>query len=148
MKQDVQNKIVSIDSQIEQLVKLKKQYQSLTNEDNNEKVSDSLWDKINNELADVEPYILKEITSNSDYQKYNVELNGLVQQELLMLVRDKVESRENGKELLKKQLETIKHIKAFATKEQQEEMLLFSKFKEYSKLYPNTTYEEFLTKSK
>ena len=148
MKQDIQNKIISIDSQIEQLVKLKKQYQSLTNEDNNEKVSDSLWDKINNELADVEPYILKEITSNSDYQKYNVELNGLVQQELLMLVRDKVESKENGKELLKKQLETIKHIKTFATKEQQEEMLLFSKFKEYSKLHPNTTYEEFLTKSK
>ena len=80
MKQDVQNKIVSIDSQIEQLVKLKKQYQSLTNEDNNEKVSDSLWDKINNELADVEPYILKEITSNSDYQKYNVELNKEVNQ--------------------------------------------------------------------
>ena len=63
---------------------------------------------------------------------------------MLLLVKQNVENREDGKKLLEKQLEIVKSIKSKSKESREEEILLFNKFKEYSKLHPNTTYEEFL----
>ena len=146
---NLQNQLTNIDNQIAQLVKLKQQIQDSSSRcfqqaQNN----DSLWSKINDELINVDKFVLDAISKNNDYQTVNAKLNNIVQQELLVLVKDKVESREDGKKLLEEQLNIIKNIKSGATKEQEEELLIFAKFKEYSKLHPDTTYEEFLTKLK
>lgn len=144
-----QNQLTNIDNQIAQLVKLKQQIQDSSSRGFQQaQNNDSLWSKINDELINVDKFVLDAISKNNDYQTVNAKLNNIVQQELLVLVKDKVEAREDGKKLLEEQLNIIKNIKSGATKEQEEELLIFAKFKEYSKLHPDTTYEEFLTKLK
>lgn len=144
-----QNQLTNIDNQIAQLVKLKQQIQDSSSRGFQQpQNNDSLWSKINDELINIDKFVLDAISKNNDYQTVNAKLNNIVQQELLVLVKDKVEAREDGKKLLEEQLNIIKNIKSGATKEQEEELLIFAKFKEYSKLHPDTTYEEFLTKLK
>ena len=145
-KSDTRDRIATLDSQITQLLKLKQQYQDIERNAPIAQNSNSLWSKINDELSGLDSSLLKSIAENNEYQKLNNQINAIVQEELLLLVKDKVENRQDGKELLAKQLQTIKDIKVGITKEQQEELLLFNKFKKYVKLHPNTTYEEFLTK--
>lgn len=146
---NLQNQLTNIDNQIAQLVKLKQQIQDSSSRGFQQaQNNDSLWSKINDELINVDKFVLDAISKNNDYQTVNAKLNNIVQQELLVLVKDKVEAREDGKKLLEEQLNIIKNIKSGATKEQEEELLIFAKFKEYSKLHPDTTYEEFLTKLK
>ena len=145
--QNNQNKIANLDNEIAKLLKLKQQYQDIENKSNSTQPINNLWASINNELVNLEPNITKAIIDNQDYQKTNTEINAIVQQELLLLVQDKVASREDGKALLEKQLEIIKSIKAGTTKQQQEDLLMFAKFKEYVKLHPETTWEQFLTKT-
>lgn len=146
---NLQNQLTNIDNQIAQLVKLKQQIQDSSSRGFQQaQNNDSLWSKINDELINIDKFVLDAISKNNDYQTVNAKLNNIVQQELLVLVKDKVEAREDGKKLLEEQLNIIKNIKSGATKEQEEELLIFAKFKEYSKLHPDTTYEEFLTKLK
>lgn len=147
--QDYQIQVKNLDNQIAQLNKLKQQYQDIYSKQNyGNVVTDTLWNKINEELQGVNQNVLNAISKDADYQKVNNALQNIVQQELLLLVKDKVENREDGKSLLTQQIDIIKNIKERVNKTNEEEMMLFTRFKEYSKLHPNTTYEEFLTKSK
>ena len=146
-QQNNQNRIANLDNEITKLIKLKQQYQDIENKSNNNQSMNSLWVDINNELINLDASITKSIIDNQDYQKINADINAIVQQELLLLVQDKVASREDGKALLEKQLQLIKSIKAGNTKQQQEDLLMFAKFKEYVKLHPETTWEQFLTKT-
>ena len=74
-------------------------------------------------------------------------MQAIIQQELLYMVRDKVEARQDGKDLLEKQFQLIKQIKSKASEKRDKDIDLFNRFKEYSRLHPETTYEEFLTKT-
>ena len=66
--------------------------------------------------------------------------------ELKNLVKDKVLIRQDGKELLDKQLGLIKILKEKIISETNNEMELFKKFKEASKDNPSLTYENFCKK--
>ena len=145
---DYQKDISNIDNQIAQLTKLRQQTIDIYNKSNANSsfTRESIWSKIDTEIASCDKYMLDIISKDQNYIDVNNSLHNIVQQELLFLVRDKVEQREDGKRLLEKQLEIVKSIKEKSKETQQEEMMLFAKFKEYSKLHPNTTYEEFLTK--
>jgi hypothetical protein len=68
----------------------------------------------------------------------------MVQNEILNLVKVRIESTERGKELLSKQLRTVRKLKNKIISDTNKEMELFTKFKEYSKNNPNVTYEEFI----
>lgn len=147
---DYQKDIQNIDNQILQLQQLKeKALNSYNNKFNAPQPSvDSVWSKIDNEVINCDESTLKEIHNNKEFIEVNTKLNIIVQQELLLLVKQKVESREDVKPLLEKQLEIIKAIKSKVKEDKEQELLLFTKFKEYSKLHPDATYEEFLTKCK
>lgn len=143
---DYQRDINSIDNQIAQLIQLKQKTIDIYNKTTNvaQQSSDSIWSKIDKEIVDCDKYTLELLSKNEKYISINNQLNAIVQQELLLLVKQNVENREDGKNLLEQQLEIVKSIKSSSKENREEEMLLFSKFKEYSKLHPNTTYEEFL----
>lgn len=145
---DYQKDINNIDNQIAQLTQLRQRTIDIYNKSNNTNIQseDSIWSKIDKEISECDKYILEAISKDNTYININNQLNAIVQQELLLLVRNTVENREDAKKLLEKQLEIVKSIKTTANKSREEEMLLFTKFKEYSKLHPETTYEEFLTK--
>lgn len=147
---DYQRDIANIDNQIAQLNQIRQRTVDLYSRGigNSPSTGESLWTKIDAEITNCDKYILDIISKDERYLQLNNELNSIVQQELLLLVRDKVEQREDGKRLLEKQLEVIKSIKEKSKESRDEEIMLFTRFKEYSKLHPETTYEEFLTKIK
>ena len=142
--------IANIDQQINYFTKLKqqatdslgKQYNDLQN-----LKQDSIWTKIDNEVSNIDKYIIETLNNDETYKSINTQLQAIVQQELLYLVRDKVESRQDGKELLEKQLQVIKQIKSNASEKRNKDIDLFNRFKEYSRIHPETTYEQFLTKT-
>ena len=142
--------IANIDQQISYFTKLKqqatdslgKQYNDLQN-----LKPDSIWNKIDNEVSNIDKYIIETLNNDETYKSINTQLQTIVQQELLYLVRDKVESRQDGKELLEKQLQVIKQIKSNASEKRNKDIDLFNRFKEYSRIHPETTYEQFLTKT-
>ena len=143
---DYQKDINNIDSQIAQLTQLRQKTLDIYNKNVaiNNVNQDSIWSKIDKEIVDCDKYVLEQISKDENYIATNNQLNAIVQQELLLLVKQNVENREDGKKLLEKQLEIVKSIKSKSKESREEEILLFNKFKEYSKLHPNTTYEEFL----
>ena len=143
---DYQKDINNIDSQIAQLTQLRQKTLDIYNKNVaiNNVNQDSIWYKIDKEIVDCDKYVLEQISKDENYIATNNQLNTIVQQELLLLVKQNVENREDGKKLLEKQLEIVKSIKSKSKESREEEILLFNKFKEYSKLHPNTTYEEFL----
>ncbi len=142
--------IANIDQQINYFTKLKqqatdslgKQYNDLQN-----LKPDSICNKIDNEVSNIDKYIIETLNNDETYKSINTQLQTIVQQELLYLVRDKVESRQDGKELLEKQLQVIKQIKSNASEKRNKDIDLFNRFKEYSRIHPETTYEQFLTKT-
>ena len=143
---DYQKDINNIDNQIAQLTQLRQRTLDIYNKNVaiNNVNQDSIWSKIDKEIVDCDKYVLEQISKDENYIATNNQLNAIVQQELLLLVKQNVENREDGKKLLEKQLEIVKSIKSKSKESREEEILLFNKFKEYSKLHPNTTYEEFL----
>lgn len=142
--------LANLDKQINYFTKLKQQYESAVNNQFNEipiNKDESLWVKIDNEVANIDKYTSDSLTSDENYKSINTQLQNIIQQELLFLVRDKVEQREDGKQLLEKQLQIIKQIKSNVSDKRNKDIDLFNRFKEYSRIHPETTYEQFLTKT-
>lgn len=140
----------NINEQINYFTKLKQQYENAVNSQFNEvpiNKNESLWTKIDAEVANIDKYTSEALSSDENYKSINTQLQNIVQQELLFLVRDKVEQREDGKQLLEKQLQIIKQIKSNVSDKRNKDIDLFNRFKEYSRIHPETTYEQFLTKT-
>lgn len=140
----------NINEQINYFTKLKQQYESAINNQFNEvpiNKTESLWTKIDTEVANIDKYTSEALSTDENYKSINTQLQNIVQQELLFLVRDKVEQREDGKQLLEKQLQIIKQIKSNVSDKRNKDIDLFNRFKEYSRIHPETTYEQFLTKT-
>ena len=140
----------NINEQINYFTKLKQQYENAVNNQFNEvpvNKTESLWTRIDNEVANIDKYTSDALSTDENYKSINTQLQNIVQQELLFLVRDKVEQREDGKKLLEKQLQIIKQVKSNVSDKRNKDMDLFNRFKEYSRIHPETTYEQFLTKT-
>ena len=134
----------NINEQINYFTKLKQQYESAINNQFNEvpiNKTESLWTKIDAEVANIDKYTNDALSTDENYKSINTQLQNIVQQELLFLVRDKVEQREDGKQLLEKQLQIIKQIKSNVSDKRNKDIDLFNRFKEYSRIHPETTYE-------
>jgi DNA-binding PadR family transcriptional regulator len=81
---------------------------------------------------------------DEEYAMNYAEIQGLVQQEILNLVKGRIESTEKGRELLNSQLKIIKKLKSKIIDDTNREMEMFKKFKEFSKTNPTITYDEFI----
>jgi hypothetical protein len=92
--------LANLDKQINYFTNLKKQYESAVNNQFNEipiNKDESLWVKIDNEVANIDKYTSDALASDENYKNINTQLQSIVQQELLFLVRDKVETSDSEK---------------------------------------------------
>lgn len=104
----------------------------------------SVWDEIDMEVSSMTNEQKAVLFNNQEYADLYSKIQEIVQSELLSLVKDKVESSEEGKSLLQEQLKTVKKLKTKITEDLNQEMELFKRFKEYSKSHPEVTYDEFI----
>jgi hypothetical protein len=103
-----------------------------------------IWDEIDAEIIPLTKEQKEKLLNDREYADTYNELQNLVQNELLNLVKVRVESTNKGKELLGKQLQLIKTLKEKIINDTNIEMEMFKKFREYIKEHPNTTYDEFI----
>lgn len=133
------NNIDDIDTQIQKMEAYRQKLKQLKD------TSKSLiWDRIDAEISPLSSEQKNRLLQNKEYLDTYNEIQSLVQLEILNLVKGKIENTERGRELLNRQLNIVRSIKGKIIEETNREMELFNKFKEYSKIHPNTSYDEFL----
>lgn len=103
-----------------------------------------IWDDIDAEVRPMTEEQKKRMFEDAEYTETYIRLNEMVQTELLNLVKAKIEGTAEGKELLSQQLKIVRRLKTNIINETNREMEMFKKFKEFSKLNPGVTYEEFI----
>jgi hypothetical protein len=106
-----------------------------------------IWDDIDAEVRPMTDEQKKRMFDDAEYMETYVKLNEMVQNELLNLVKAKIENTSEGKELLSQQLKTVKRLKNDIINETNREMEMFKRFKDFSKSNPGITYEEFIKAS-
>ena len=106
-----------------------------------------LWDDIDAEVSTLSEEQKERLMMDLDYlNNYNA-IQLLVQKELINLIKGKIETTTEGRELLHDQLKLTKRLKTQIIEDTQKEMQAFKRFKEYSKSHPEVTYEEFIKAS-
>lgn len=133
-----------IDIQIQNMENYKNKLQQLKSMQicqNNVKL---IWDDIDAEIRPMSEEQKKRMFDDREYTETYVKLNEIVQNELINLVKAKIESTPEGKDLLSQQLKTVKRLKNDIINETNREMEMFKRFREFSKLNPEVTYEEFI----
>jgi hypothetical protein len=103
-----------------------------------------MWDEIDAEIAPMSDEQKARLLQDQEYAEVYTEIQRIVQNEILNLVKGRIEGTERGKELLSKQLRIVRKLKTKIINDTNREMELFNRFKEYSKQHPDVTYEDFI----
>lgn len=103
-----------------------------------------LWDSIDAEVASLSEESKQSLLSSDAYIELNTELMSLVNSVILGIVKPKIESMDKGRELLSKMSDIVSSHKKSSEARQNEELILFRKWKQYSKDNPTATYDEFI----
>lgn len=133
----------SLDLQIQKMEEYRKRLQKMKNQQMMPPQK-LIWDSIDSELMPMSDEQKERLFSNSEYASIYNKLQMIVQAELLNLVKAKIESTPEGKDLLEAQLKIVKTLKSQIIEDTNKEMQLFNKFKEFSRTNPGITYDEFL----
>lgn len=103
-----------------------------------------IWNEIDAEIKVLTPAQIQKLFENEEYVKIYSRIQELVNAEILNLVKYKIESSNEGNQLLKNQLDILKKLKTKIIEDTDREVALFKQFKEFSKTNPSVTYDEFL----
>ena len=103
-----------------------------------------VWDEIDAEVRPMTDEQKRKMFENTEYVEVYSKINEMVQNEILNLVKAKIENTPEGKELLSQQLKIVKQLKSNIINETNREMEMFKRFKDFSKMNPGITYEDFI----
>lgn len=103
-----------------------------------------IWDDIDAEVEPMTDEQKSRLLQDEDYVETYTKIQNMVNAEILNLVKGRIESTPEGKELLSHQLKTVKRLKSKIIDETNREMEMFRRFREYSKQHPGVTYDEFI----
>ena len=134
----------TIDMQIQQMEAYRNKLQQLKNLQNQQNPVKLIWDDIDAEVRPMTEEQKKRMFDDVEYVENYSRLNEMVQNEILNLVKAKIESTQEGKDLLSQQLRIVKRLKSEIINETNREMEMFKRFKEFSKMNAGVTYEEFI----
>ena len=103
-----------------------------------------IWDEVDAEITPMTDEQKAMLLQDEDYVDTYTKIQTMVQNEILNLVKSRIENIPEGKELLQSQLKIVKKLKGKIIQETNREMEMFRKFREFSKTNPEVTYEEFI----
>ena len=101
------------------------------------------WNEIDSEMNVLNNDQKEKLFNNPDYVELYTSLQIMIQNELLELVKYKIEASPKGKVLLEEQLKLLKKLKARIIEDDSKDMELFRRFQEASRANPELTYEQF-----
>lgn len=106
--------------------------------------SSLLWNEIDAEVKVLSNEQLQKLFENEEYVRIYMRIQELVNAEILNLVKARIESTTEGKQLLQEQLNLVRKMKPKIVEDSNREVELFRRFREFSKTNPDVTYEDFL----
>lgn len=105
-----------------------------------------IWNEIDSEVKVLSNEQLQKLFENEDYVRIYTRIQELVNNEILNLVKPRIEGTPEGKQLLQEQLNIVRKMKPKIVEDSNREVELFRRFREFSKTNPDVTYDEFLKK--
>lgn len=106
--------------------------------------SSIIWNEIDAEVKVLSNEQLQKLFENEDYVRIYSRIQELVNTEILNLVKPRIESSPEGKQLLQEQLNIVRKMKPKIVEDSNREVELFRRFREFSKTSPDVTYDDFL----
>ena len=106
--------------------------------------SSIIWNEIDSEVKVLSNEQLQKLFENEDYVRIYSRIQELVNAEILNLVKPRIESSPEGKQLLQEQLNIVRKMKPKIVEDSNREVELFRRFREYSKTNPDVTNDDFL----
>ena len=106
--------------------------------------SSIIWNEIDSEVKVLSNEQLQKLFENDDYVRIYSRIQELVNAEILNLVKPRIESSPEGKQLLQEQLNIVRKMKPKIVEDSNREVELFRRFREFSKTNPDVTYDDFL----
>lgn len=106
--------------------------------------SSIIWNEIDSEVKVLSNEQLQKLFENEDYVRIYTRIQELVNTEILNLVKPRIESSPEGKQLLQEQLNIVRKMKPKIVEDSNREVELFRRFREFSKTNPDVTYDDFL----
>lgn len=106
--------------------------------------SSIIWNEIDSEVKVLSNEQLQKLFENDDYVRIYSRIQELVNAEILNLVKPRIESSSEGKQLLQEQLNIVRRMKPKIVEDSNREVELFRRFREFSKTNPDVTYDDFL----
>lgn len=107
-----------------------------------------LWDKIDGEIAPLSEDQKVRVMNDDEYLSLQEQLQVLVSEQILHLVKPHIEATDRGKELLGKIYDCVQVAKKKVIQETNKEIEMFRLWQDYSRKHPEATYSEFLNATK
>lgn len=133
-----------IDMQIQRMEAYRNRLQQLKSMQAQSQPTKLIWDDIDALISPMSEEQKSRLLQDEEYVENYNRVQNIVQNELLNLVKVKIESTPEGKELLQNQLKIVKRLKNKIIDDTNREMEMFKRFREFSKGHPGVTYEEFI----
>ena len=134
----------NIEEQLRQLEARKQALESMKQLNPQAMPTSVIWNEIDTEVKVLSQEQLQKLFENEDYVRTYVRIQELVNAEILNLVKPRVESTPEGRQLLQEQLNLVRKMKPKIVEDTNREVELFRRFREFSKTNPDVTYEEFI----
>lgn len=134
----------NIEEQLRQLELRKQSLESMKQLNPQAMPTSVIWDTIDSEVKVLTPEQLQKLFENEDYVRTYSRIQELVNTEILNLVKPRIESTTEGKQLLQEQLNLVRKMKPKIVEDTNREVELFRRFREFSKTNPDVTYEDFI----
>lgn len=142
--QNPSNYAAELEAKIAQMQQLKEQLENRVIPNQNIPRQRILFDEINTEVSALTKQQKEILFNDKEYAENEYAIQSLIQEELINLVKFKLQSTEKGKQLLEKQLNLVKAKKESIVKESDKELDIFKKFQIASQANPNLSYAEFV----
>lgn len=134
----------NIEEQLRQLEARKQALESMKQLNPQAMPTSFIWNEIDAEVKVLTPEQLQKLFENTEYVQTYSRIQELVNAEILNLVKPRIESTPEGKQLLQEQLNLVRKMKPKIVEDTNRDMELFKRFREFSKTNPDVTYEEFI----
>ena len=103
-----------------------------------------LWDKLDAEVSALTDEQKRSLMEDEDYKAVQEELAVKIQEQLLQLVKPRIEASEDGQKLLQKVYDAAIIAKKKVVAEANKEMEMFKQWQAYSVAHPEATYQQFV----
>lgn len=134
----------NIEEQLRQLEMRKQTLESMKQLNPQAMPTSVIWDTIDSEVKVLTNEQLQKLFENEEYVRTYSRIQELVNAEILNLVKPRIESTAEGKQLLQEQLNLVRKMKPKIVEDTNREVELFRRFREFSKTNPDVTYDDFI----